>query len=1268
MRKLKLLLVLCVVAMTASASKTVYLVPGPWNDANATERYALYMFDNDAGTNAWTSFTEGANGIWSAEFDDQYPNMIICRMDGASTENDWANKWTQTADLAAPFADGLTYTISGRDDNNNANNTYYISAYLYNPTTGLFLSRGAGYGTACWADNFGIPVIFIANDGGYRLQYIDQTDQYVSDAYWSWADGGTDRAQTYTVSAVEGGYKFINKAHGDANLTLYIAEGADDNRYTHQIASNGKYGDNCNENWDVWQLKSSTEREAIVAEKVATAEAAMATALGYTLASGQTLKALVEDVNTFAASNLTSSITNAALTGDYSTGWSYAKKNNGGNPTTNNSDGVEVYQGCGTFSQTVTGLANGLYKVTVQAYYRDGWNERCAELSNNGWRLSNAYLEANGNQTMIADWASDRANDGNPNGTSEGRALFNAGKYVNEVFAMVTDGTLAISIAQPGGATAGRWFFISNATLTYYSDTVSDEDAAAIIQQAETLEEKVMPNTAKEALTNAKTTFSGAKTIANYNALGQAIAEAQASVNAYQSANTYFEEVGAILENTNVYTTEAYNTYYATPKAAYEARTLTKEAANALVYKLNNGWQAQNTLDDILLSTWTQDGVQCKDFDKSLYINTWSIEGNTDGSDFFAPFFEYWVSSSNTLAANSFVSTITGLKANETYSFTIRARVQPTDGKTMIDNAITMKVGDSEAVCISSGTKFGTTNYYIGNFTAVGTTDANGNLVVTITIADASNVSWLSFYNCKYVEGEDLSAYIADYEFALNTAKANQSNTKYVNVTGQEKTNLDEAIDTYSTVDLTSKADLIAAKNALETASNTFVNAVASYDAFVAAKNATYNELPYASTAKYDALTTALSETAESAADADAKRLNILTAYRLYVESNARAEGVIGSEIITVPNGNMDVAYNSESHTFGAWQVFGQTNGTINWYNGESFTTGDDGDTYMYADIYKNDNNAGIQQTMNLSAGKYLLTVTARAGTAAGASFKLFANDVNVDIPRIGNTGGTFDRGWNDVSLEFTINTTTDVRIGVQSGNGKDLWWSASRFRLAKIADVIDENVDYTPVEATKSIVLNRTIKADTWNTIWLPFSMTEAELKATFGDDVEIAQFSETPNANVPGQSTINFNKSDKAISPNVPVLLKTSTAGTAYEIAGRTIVAGTPTTAGTNFDFVGTTAASTTVAEGDYFIGSNKLFTSTGSTTLKGTRAYLQGKSEGARIVNFSIDGNETTAIENLEQGTITTGKVYNLQGQEVKSAQKGIFIQNGKKVVIK
>ena len=262
-------------------------------------------------------------------------------------------------------------------------------------------------------------------------------------------------------------------------------------------------------------------------------------------------------------------------------------------------------------------------------------------------------------------------------------------------------------------------------------------------------------------------------------------------------------------------------------------------------------------------------------------------------------------------------------------------------------------------------------------------------------------------------------------------------------------------------------------------------------------------------------------------------------------------------------------------------------------------------------------------------------------------------------------------------TISFVNDTEQEVKIGLKPLEGNTYnWMGIGYVELYKVPAktfAISEDVAYdTTQEGAGAVTLTRTINAGNWNTLWLPFSMTEAELKATFGKDVAIAQFSETVNETTPGNSTINFNVMETAaISPNVPVLLKTSTAGTSYTIEGRTIVAGTPTATGTNFDFFGTTAASTTIDAGDYFISADKLYTSTGATTIKGLRAYLKTTEqapEGARIINFSIDGNETTAIENVAEGTITTGKVYNLQGQEVKSAQKGIFIQNGKKVVIK
>ena len=357
--------------------------------------------------------------------------------------------------------------------------------YLYNPTTGLFLSRGAGYGTAAWADNFGIPVTLIANDNGYRLQYSD-TDHhknvhFVSDATWSWADGWADRAQTYTLTELgDNQYKLVSTSHTD-DKTLYISETAANTAYTHQVASDGAYGNNCNEYWDVWQFLSSEDREAILADKKEKIEKAVAQAVEVSLSEGKNIESALAEKSLMPVDK-TSAVTNAALASN-TDGWT--SSNTTGNFAGQQGNGVEMYQGSGVLSQTVKGLEAGVYKVSLSAFFRDGSNANCSAYSNNGWRVSNAYLEANGNQTMIADWASARSSDSAPNGPAAAKPLFNEGKYLNEVFAVVgEDGNLTINIAQPGAAVESRWFLFTNLKLTYYTSNLANADDYAAFNKA----------------------------------------------------------------------------------------------------------------------------------------------------------------------------------------------------------------------------------------------------------------------------------------------------------------------------------------------------------------------------------------------------------------------------------------------------------------------------------------------------------------------------------------------------------------------------------------------------------------------------------------------------------------------------------------------------------------------------------------------------------------------------------------------------------------
>lgn len=68
-------------------------------------RFAAYFYGNG---NKWVSMTKGSDGIYYCEKPSGYTNVIFVRMNPETTDNNWDNKWNQTADLTIP-TDGNNY-------------------------------------------------------------------------------------------------------------------------------------------------------------------------------------------------------------------------------------------------------------------------------------------------------------------------------------------------------------------------------------------------------------------------------------------------------------------------------------------------------------------------------------------------------------------------------------------------------------------------------------------------------------------------------------------------------------------------------------------------------------------------------------------------------------------------------------------------------------------------------------------------------------------------------------------------------------------------------------------------------------------------------------------------------------------------------------------------------------------------------------------------------------------------------------------------------
>ena len=176
-RLLTLLWLLCPLLFAAGvlADKTVYLKPSS-NWKNDGARFALYMYGNGE---SWDSFVavEGETNLYKATFKDGYTNMIICRMNGSTTANNWDNKWNQTGDLPAPTADNLVYTLTDGTWDGERTNTIKIEAYGGGVVPDATISTMRLTGDIfSWGDGEDFAVVEANKTYTYELNLTDNTN------------------------------------------------------------------------------------------------------------------------------------------------------------------------------------------------------------------------------------------------------------------------------------------------------------------------------------------------------------------------------------------------------------------------------------------------------------------------------------------------------------------------------------------------------------------------------------------------------------------------------------------------------------------------------------------------------------------------------------------------------------------------------------------------------------------------------------------------------------------------------------------------------------------------------------------------------------------------------------------------------------------------------------------------------------------------------------------------------------------------------------
>ena len=236
---------------------------------------------------------------------------------------------------------------------------------------------------------------------------------------------------------------------------------------------------------------------------------------------------------------------------------------------------------------------------------------------------------------------------------------------------------------------------------------------------------------------------------------------------------------------------------------------------------------------------------------------------------------------------------------------------------------------------------------------------------------------------------------------------------------------------------------------------------------------------------------------------------------------------------------------------------------------------------------------------------------------------------------------------------------------------------------------ILDENSTTVPTAASNvDVHVKRTIKANEWSTICLPFSMTEEQVKSAFGDDVILAEFlgyeTEKNSTGNIYAIKVKFDQTLKSIEANHPCLIKVGNNISEFDVENiniipeeNPVVAAVQRTSSQWSELVGTYVANTVLSKHTLFISENLFWYSdpNGRSKMKAFRAYFDFSDvltvvEDARSkITFFFD--DTTAIKIIEEkNNRHEDTIYTLNGVRINgnanSLKKGIYIINGKKVL--
>lgn len=410
----------------------------------------------------------------------------------------------------------------------------------------------------------------------------------------------------------------------------------------------------------------------------------------------------------------------------------------GGN---SNKYGAESYHSTFDIYQSLN-VPNGVYAFGAQGFYRQDGSD---------------------NENLPVFYVNDETvtfpvKTGSENSMADAANSFDAGSYaIDPIYVEVTDGILRVGSRLENNTSI--WAIWANYSLTYYGadasiDAVKNSsvftDLAKLIKEGEALLDQVEVDKVKNALNKAIEAGKAAKSLDDCNAAMAALKEAVAAAEGSVKAKDVLPKMKELVEMNNIATAEALEEYYGQWVTKYQEGTITKAEASALQDPtVLTGWHASLTCDNYLLSAWDAE----PDFQSPYYINTWSVEGDNDGTNFHVPFIEYWTGDDSSLGEKTMTAAIDGVPAGK-YTVEAWVRVRMKNSGSAPTYGISMQANGSNPVDVCDGEESidGTSTFFNKVYQIPVTIGADGALTVSFDIASDNNVSWLAIKNVRYFD------------------------------------------------------------------------------------------------------------------------------------------------------------------------------------------------------------------------------------------------------------------------------------------------------------------------------------------------------------------------------------------------------------------------------------------------------------------------------------------------------------------------------------